>query len=249
MNPDRLAELEEELRFLLRSIEDLDREHAAGDVDEQDYPILRDGYTARAATVMRSIDQGRAALPVGGRASKRSIAIGIVVVILVAAGSGWFVASQSGQRLTGQPMTGGAPVDEVASKLAQARSLLGTDQLQAAQLYREVLDIEPDNAEARTYTAWLLALFAQSTSSTETGDLAVQQSRDSFEAVLKSNPGYADAHCLYAVANGRFYPEPDLELAKREAQACLDNNPPTEMRGLVEQFLTSLQDATTTTTG
>jgi hypothetical protein len=71
----------------------------------------------------------------------------------------------------------------------------------------------------------------------------------SFEAVLKSNPGYADAHCLYAVANGRFYPEPDLELAKREAQACLDNNPPTEMRGLVEQFLTSLQDATTTTTG
>ena len=146
-------------------------------------------------------------------------------------------------------MTGGAPVDEVASKLTQARSLLGTDQLQAAQLYREVLDIEPDNPEARTYTAWLLALFARSTSSTETGDLAVQQSRDSFEAVLTSHPEYADAHCLYAVANGRFYPEPDLELAKREAQACLDNNPPNEMRGLVEQFLTSLQSATTTTTG
>ena len=33
MNPDRLAELEEEQRFLLRSLSDLEREYEAGDVD------------------------------------------------------------------------------------------------------------------------------------------------------------------------------------------------------------------------
>ena len=63
MNPDRLAELEEERRFLLRSLADLEREHDAGDVDADDYQTLREGYTVRAASVLRSIDEGRSAAP------------------------------------------------------------------------------------------------------------------------------------------------------------------------------------------
>ena len=55
--------LEEERSFLLRSLRDLDAERAAGDVDEHDYVTLRDGYTKRAADVMREIDDGRARLP------------------------------------------------------------------------------------------------------------------------------------------------------------------------------------------
>ncbi len=62
-NPDRLAELEEERRFLLRSLADLEREHDAGDVDVDDYQTLRDGYTVRAASVLRSIDDGRSTAP------------------------------------------------------------------------------------------------------------------------------------------------------------------------------------------
>ena len=58
MNPDQLAELEEQRRFLLRSISDLDREHHYGDVDDHDYETLRDGYTARAASVLRAIEAG-----------------------------------------------------------------------------------------------------------------------------------------------------------------------------------------------
>ena len=49
MNPDQLAELEEERNFLLRSLVDLEREHAVGDVDEVDYHELKEGYTVRAA--------------------------------------------------------------------------------------------------------------------------------------------------------------------------------------------------------
>jgi hypothetical protein len=37
VNPDQLAELEEQRRFLLRSLTDLDREHQYGDVDDHDY--------------------------------------------------------------------------------------------------------------------------------------------------------------------------------------------------------------------
>ena len=60
---DQLAELEEERRFLLRSLADLEREHDAGDIDDADYATLRDGYTVRAAAVLREIDGGRAQLP------------------------------------------------------------------------------------------------------------------------------------------------------------------------------------------
>jgi tetratricopeptide (TPR) repeat protein len=47
--------MEEERDFLLRSISDLDREWAARDLAEADYRRLRDGYTARAAAVLRQL--------------------------------------------------------------------------------------------------------------------------------------------------------------------------------------------------
>ena len=70
-DPDRLAELEEERRFLLRSLDDLEREHDAGDVDEHDFATLRDGYVARAAAVLREIDEGKAALAAQAPPSRR----------------------------------------------------------------------------------------------------------------------------------------------------------------------------------
>ena len=63
MNPDQLAELEEERKFLLRSLVDLEREHAVGDVDDVDYRELKEGYTVRAAATLRAIDEGSNTLP------------------------------------------------------------------------------------------------------------------------------------------------------------------------------------------
>jgi len=54
-------ELEAERDFLLTSLSDLDAELAAGDVDAHDYEALRDGYTARAAAVLRLLDHRRVA--------------------------------------------------------------------------------------------------------------------------------------------------------------------------------------------
>ena len=62
LDPDALAALEEERDFLLRSLEDLEREHAAGDVDDSDFEELKDDYTARAAAVIRAIEDRTAAV-------------------------------------------------------------------------------------------------------------------------------------------------------------------------------------------
>jgi hypothetical protein len=239
VNPDELALLEEERRFLLRSIDDLDREHAAGDVDDADYTAVRDGYVARAAAVLRQIEEGTAALPVRTPVRWGRIAAWTAGVVAVAVLSGWLVARYSGQRVAGQTMTGGLAVDEVSTKLAQARSLLGTDPGAAITLYQEVIALEPDNPEARTYTAWLLALSAGSVSP-EAATLALDQATALFEEVTTDTPTYADAHCLYAVTAARWYIEPDLDLAQQQGEACLANNPPGEMRGMIEAFVGNL---------
>ena len=57
------TELEEERDFLLRSLDDLDQERAAGDIDEADYQALHDDYTARAARVLRHLERTRSPKP------------------------------------------------------------------------------------------------------------------------------------------------------------------------------------------
>ncbi len=49
---------EAERDFLLRSLDDLDTELAAGNIDPDTYRTLHDDYTARAAAVVRSLDDG-----------------------------------------------------------------------------------------------------------------------------------------------------------------------------------------------
>ena len=50
--------LEAERDFLLRSLDDLDAEREVGNVDDGTYQTLHDDYTARAATIIRSLDAG-----------------------------------------------------------------------------------------------------------------------------------------------------------------------------------------------
>ncbi|HUI03103.1 MAG TPA: hypothetical protein VLZ77_06150 [Acidimicrobiales bacterium] len=67
--------LEDERAFLLDSLEDLEREHAAGDLADDDYAALRASYTRRAAAVLRALqgdDAPRAPAPHRGAAAPRA---------------------------------------------------------------------------------------------------------------------------------------------------------------------------------
>jgi cytochrome c-type biogenesis protein CcmH/NrfG len=237
MNPDQLAELEEERRFLLRSLADLDRELEAGDVDPHDFEVLRDGYTARAASVLRAIDHGRAALPPKRARNPRAIVLGVVAVVAVAALSGWLLARSSGQRIEGQTITGGQAADDVPTLLVQARQQFVTGNLQAsAESYGKVVQLDPTNSEARAYSAWLLVIDSQQKPA-ETAAAMVQAALSGFAQVTADDPTYADAHCLYAVAVHLFAPEPDEQLVQQQRQLCEQNDPPAEMTGLVDEQL------------
>ena len=242
VNPDRLAELEEERRFLLRSITDLDREHRYGDVDDHDYQVLRDGYTARAATVLRAIEEGQEKSAQPRPRRPKVVAAWIIGTVAVASLAGWLVARTSGQRLPGQAISGGLPGDEVAQKLTEARQFLGVDAQQAIIRYQQVLELDPDNSEAMTYTGWLIA---------QSGASAASAGAEILRNAITLDPTYADPHCFLAITSAEFLQPPDIATARSEAQACLDNDPPSQMISMIEGFADSLDQTTVapTTTG
>jgi hypothetical protein len=239
VSPDQLAELEEQRRFLLKSITDLDREHRFGDVDDHDFETLRDGYTARAASVLRAIEAGQAQSPARRPRRPKMVAAWVIGTLAVASLAGWLVARTSGQRLPGQAITGGLPGDEVALKLAEARQLLGVDPQQAIIRYQQVRELDPDNAEALTYMGWLIA---------QSGTSAAAAGVELLRGAITLDPTYADPHCFLAITSADLLDPPDLDTARVEAQACLDNNPPSQMIGMIQGFVDNLGAAPTSTT-
>ena len=110
LSPDRLAALEEERDFLLKSLADLDAERAAGDIDDADHQALTDDYTARAAEVIRAIEEHRDAVEAARPPRSRSrMVIAVAGIAVVAVLAGVLMAQASGRREPGDTITGERP--------------------------------------------------------------------------------------------------------------------------------------------
>jgi tetratricopeptide (TPR) repeat protein len=231
-DPDRRAELEEERRFLLSSLRDLEREHDAGDLDDADYEQLKDGYTARAAAILRELDEGTRALP-----QKKPVRWGrrlawVAVIVVVAVVSGVLVARFSGQRLPGDTASG-STAESLNGLLTKARQLQASDPQAAIDTYQQVLDQDPDNTEALTYRGWLLVRVGADAVSRglSDGNQLVQKGMDGFNRAIELRPAYADPYCFKGITLFRFYQ--DAEAAKPAVDTCMASNPPQVVRGLV----------------
>ena len=246
MNPDQLAELEEERKFLLRSLVDLEREHSVGDVDDVDYHELKEGYTVRAAATLRAIDEGRNTLPPKpkGNWSRRLLMLGGVVVSVLAIW--WALATWS----PGQEITGLDPRSEQQQLMAQARAIQFQSPGEAADLYAQVLAADPDNVEALTYRGWTLALDAVQAGGADSSDASddvVAELRDAIDSLSKAtdlDPTYPDPKCFLGIVNFRILRQPAA--AQPWVEACLAANPPSDIRDLVagmnEEIAAALAD-------
>lgn len=161
LTDDERTALEEERDFLLASLDDLEREQAAGDVDDHDYRTLKADYTTRAAAVLRALDGGSAASTVAPAAGvRRSPGRGrrlatMAAVALVAVLAGILVAQSSGRRGSSDGLTG-LDVRAASSRISQCqeREQAG-DVDEALTCYSEVLEVLPANVEALTFRGWL----------------------------------------------------------------------------------------------
>jgi len=255
LDPDGLAALEEERDFLLASIDDLDAERAAGDLGTEDHAALRDDYTARAAEVIRAIDERRAAQPdtVSRDTTGRRVAV-VMAVAAVALLAGVLVAQASGRRQSGDTITGSGAVPSTPTDPSRrCIDLTSTGRAaEAITCYRAVLDDEPDNATALTYLGWTLVLSSGSLSGPTAAD-ALAAGKDFLARAVTADPDLADPHAFRAIVAER---EGRLADARAELDALDRLDPPTEIRALtaglrdrVERGLRAGASTTTTTAG
>jgi hypothetical protein len=115
----------------------------------------------------------------------------------------------------------------------------------ASQTYLEVLDIEPDNAEALTYAGWLVGLSAGTFAEGNVNTSVLDAGKELLNEAIASDPTYADPYCFLGILALRV--ENDVATARRRVAECQANDPPAMMVGLVNQFAGSLDAATTDT--
>ncbi len=232
-----LESLVEQRKFLLNSLRDLDAEFAVGDIDSDDYQALRSDYVARTAEIIKQIELPQSVSvdsEIDKQASRlRRTCFTVLVVVVVAAGTGWLVARQSGQRLSGQSLSGGIE-DSTASILSRARATNFIDPQAAIELYSQVLGVDPDNLEALTYRAWLLALIARNAGD-EIKQLAFLSASSDLERAISLDASYPDAHCFLGIV--RFRLAADAVGAREQLTICESQNPPAEVKSFVDAII------------
>lgn len=227
LTAEERAQLERERDFLLRSLDDLEREREKGAIDDESYARLHDDYTARAAAVIRTIRDGVDVRPVAPPTSRRRrvlTALGVLAFVVVVAVS---LGAALGVRLPGQTSSGNtgpasaprdsisvaermerlrdrlaADPDDIASRLLLARFLEADGNLvDALDQYDEVIARQPQNAEAHAQAGRILYLTAQAavrSNPTVVEDL-VQQSRARLDRAVAIDPEYPDARFFRAI--------------------------------------------------
>jgi len=190
IDADELADLERERTFLLSSLDDLDAEYRAGDLDQADYESLNDDYTRRTAEVIRAIDEQREAFAeraaVSTPRSQRILTIAAVVIVAVLAGV--LLAQASGFRSPTDSATGDIRRSS-AGLLAEADTLTREGRWpEAIEVYDEVLENSPANVEALTYRGWITSRLGDS----EAGLVDIQEA-------VAVDPDFADARVFNAI--------------------------------------------------
>ena len=240
---ENIESLVDQRKFLLQSLRDLDDEFKAGDLDLDDYNSLRSDYVARTAQVIKEIESPEPTSSTSDTIQSagrfRQTIITLLVVLIVATGAGWLVARQSGQRLSGQSLSGGIE-DSTASLLSRARATNFVDPQAAIELYSQVLGLDPDNVEALTYRAWLLALIARGAGN-EIKQLAFLSASSDLERAIKIDASYPDAHCFLGII--RFRLVGDAVGSREQLTICESQNPPAEVKSFVESIIAEVDAA------
>lgn len=260
------TELEEQRRFLLDSLRDLEREHDEGDIDEGDYEALRDDYTARAAEVLRTLEAyedrkpagsgepGDNDKPVADRPVRRRPAVradaaspssrhsgsgrtlATVLILGFLLVAGTSVFVMSGNRNAGAPVTGSLP-NTPAGDLQMAHEMDAQGRgVEALKLYDKVLATDPTNVEALTYRGWLLKRAG-----------LPDDAQVSLDRAIALNPGYPDAHFFKGML--LYQDRRDPAAAIPEFEKYLASNPPggalEAVQGVLDRARADVAAATT----
>ena len=232
LDPDELAHLEEQRDFLLRSLEDLEREHDAGDLDDTDYEHLSDDYTARAAETLRAIKERRAAFESAKRPPnpRRTLVAGSAVLVFAVA-AGIAVAASVGARQPGGVSSGGITVEQTDTQKAGAcEAKMPTDPAPSVvACFRAILDRDQHNVVALTWLGWELRLSA---GTGPTASVLMNAAADLEAKAVAADPSYSFAHAFRAII---AYERGDAAAAKKYLADFRSHDPSAEAQSIIQQ--------------
>jgi tetratricopeptide (TPR) repeat protein len=204
-------ELTAERDFLLKSLDDLDSELLAGNIDPDTYRKLHDDYTARASAVITSLKDGVERKRTEPRRLRAVTAAGVVIgcvliAVLLARAVG---TRQPGQQVTGAAGSANGTVDpnSYQGHIAKARDALTKQDLDTAiQEYTKAARLDPTQAEPLAYRGWISAKIAETVSDDTARSTLVQTAARDLNQATLLNPKFIDAwlfkgYLLYKVQN------------------------------------------------
>ena len=202
--------LADEREFLLRSLDDADRERAAGDLSDEDHAILVARDSARLAEVEAELaalvpePAAPAPPPPAGGPERRPLPLwrrmGIVAAcLLIAAGVVILVAHYVQARQPGQSSSGSVSLSQaqlIEQQLEQALVQNNQGNTKAAlELYDKVLTEDPSNPAALAYAGYLQWNVG---SSAHVASL-VRIGRAEIETAVRDSPSYYQGHLFYGL--------------------------------------------------
>jgi len=254
--------LEEQRDFLLRSLDDLEEERAAGAIDDESYRELHDDYTARAAAVIRALRDGVDTRPPAARSSWTSRLVVAAGIVAFAVAAGVALAFALGARLPGETSSGNsaAPAaaprggerarleaavrerpDDIASRLLLARFLEAGDDLPGAlEQYDAVIGIDPTSADAYAQSGRILYLTAAQAQPADAAAL-VDAARARLDRSIDLDPDAADPRFFRAIVLANEFG--DFAAAQGDLQRYLVAAPEGTFAAQARQLLADVTDA------
>jgi cytochrome c-type biogenesis protein CcmH/NrfG len=215
-------ELTSEREFLLKSLDDLERERAEGGIDAATYESLHSDYTARTAEVLRTLSAGRDERTKRAPIATRTRLLLAGAAVVFAATGAYTLTKASGERGAGQTITGnnaassndtvslsGSIPDTYQGHLDAALRFEDEGNAnKAASEYLAAAKEDPTKAEPLARLGWLL---------TQADDAQLATTAEGYlDAAIKRDPTYVDSYLykgvlLYAVENKGAAAIPQLQ--------------------------------------
>jgi cytochrome c-type biogenesis protein CcmH/NrfG len=263
--------LEDERDFLLRSLDDLEAERAAGNIDDDTYRLLHDDYTARASAVIRTLETGVDVTPAEpsppSRATRVATVVGSVVFAVVAA---FLLAHAVGQRRPGQTPTGNDQTAKTATtdagaalaaavrtqpnryqvRIEYARYLLTKNDVQHALMqYDAAARLDPKQPEALAYGGWIRALVAQEVTNAHDRGVLADTALARVNQAIAADPNYQDAYVFKGLILFNLKHDPkDAVPAFQEFLVLAPQDHPMRQQvlGVLAEAIKATQSTTTT---
>lgn len=207
---DRLATLDDELAFALRSLDDLEAERATAQVSDATYERLHAAYTVRAAEAARSRREMAGRKPVVTEHPRRTkvIASFVLAVLVIAVAVSLHAGSrnrQPGSTITGD--SAAAPADSTDQQLSldatAEKALVEGDLSGALRGYIAALQANPRDVEALTYTGWLTFLAG-----------STHKAVPLLETAVRTDASYPDAHAFLGIVLLRSHQQQAAAMAQ-----------------------------------